>query len=179
MKSWDLWAEIAARTFSTGSYDSGSEIQAHRELTGAAIKNSYLVLNNKYALTLLSARVSELSENLEKQLFHWVWHYPRGVRYIEVPARSLPERGNSSEMDRWFNTHELLSRFPSWGNFSGKVVEWLWSQQKEDGFWDFGPRVQSSYFFPLSASWRKLINRKFDWTTRVLVLLAKNCELNP
>lgn len=170
---WDLWVEIALRTFSNGTYDSEAEILAHHELTGVTVKGSYLILNNKYSLTLFSARLSDLSVSLERQLFDWVWNHPQGIRYIGVPAAILPQGAHPSVVDRWFNTHELLSSFPSWKAFSSEVIDWLWSQQGEDGLWDFGPRVQSSHYFPLSESWRKSLNRKLDWTMRVLVLLKK------
>lgn len=174
--TWDLWAEIAARTFAGGSYDHDAEVQAHRALTGATIKDSYLVLNNKYALTLLSARVGELSESLETQLLHWVWEHPQGVRYISVPAATMPVDARPSVIDRWFSTHELLSGFPAWRNFAGEMADWLWSQLGNDGIWDFGPRSVGSHYFPLSPNWRKLLHRKFDWSTRVLVLLSKTTK---
>ncbi len=175
-EAWELWAEIAARTFAGGSYDPDAEIQAHRALTGATIKGSYLVLNNKYALTLLSARVGELPENLETQLSRWVWEHPHGVRYISVPAATLPLDAYPSLVDRWFSTHELLSGFPVWRDFAGEVANWLWSQLGDDGLWDFGPRSAGSHYFPLSPNWRKLLHRKFDWSTRVLALLSKTTQ---
>ena len=57
---WELWAEIAARSFKNGHYDPAAEIEAHLDLTGVNVKDSYLVLNNKYALTLLSAQINDL-----------------------------------------------------------------------------------------------------------------------
>jgi hypothetical protein len=57
--AWNLWATIASRTFTSGRYDADKEIAAHRELTGASVKDSYLVLSNKYALSLLGARASQ------------------------------------------------------------------------------------------------------------------------
>lgn len=170
--AWDLWVEIATRTFVDGRYDSEAEIQAHHELTGASVKDSYLLLNNKYTLRLLSARWGELPENLGVQLLRWVWELPQGVRYMGVPAAKFPVDAHPSGIDRWFDTHELLSCFPIWRDSADGVIDWLWSQRGKDGLWDFGPRVQSSHYFPLSASWRSSLNRKFDWTTRVLVLLS-------
>jgi hypothetical protein len=175
-QAWELWAEIAARTFKTGEYDAEAEIQAHQELTGATVKDSYLLLNNKYTLILLSARLADLPDELTKCLLHWVWKHPQGVGYIGVPITNLPADLSPGGVDRWFKTHELLSRYPAWKNLGGETVAWLWDQQSMDGLWDFGSRAQGSYFFPLSASWRKAQNRKFDWTTRILLLLAKFAE---
>ncbi|MEW5721380.1 MAG: hypothetical protein AB1817_22325, partial [Chloroflexota bacterium] len=50
-----LWRAIAARTFQSGKYRAEDEIRAHAELTGATVKDSYLVLNNRYALNLLGS----------------------------------------------------------------------------------------------------------------------------
>lgn len=62
-ESWKLWATIAERTFASGKYDPGAEMQAHERLTGASVKSSYLVLNNRYQLALLgsSCKIAEPS----------------------------------------------------------------------------------------------------------------------
>jgi hypothetical protein len=172
-QTWDLWAEIAARTFNAGEYNPEAEIQAHRELTGATIKGSYLVLNNKYTLTLLSARSDDLPKNLADQLLRWAWQHRDGLRYLGVPAADLPENAHPSIIDRWFSTQALLARFSSWPAQADEVVAWLWDQQGADDLWDFGPRSPGSYTFPYSLDWRKAQNRKFDWSTRTLNLLAK------
>ena len=65
---WNLWLSIAQRTFASGRYDPGAEIQAHRELTGATARGSYLVLSGKYQLALLSACSGALPRDLEKAL---------------------------------------------------------------------------------------------------------------
>ena len=54
------------------------------------------------------------------------------------------------------------------------VFDWLWEQQSTDGAWDLGPRAPGSIFLPLSADWRKPEQRRQDWTTRILTLLALN-----
>lgn len=168
---WDLWSEIAVRTFSSGKFDSEAEIQAHRDLTGATVKDSCLTLNNKYALALLSARPEKLPDHLRSQLLHWLWHHPLGIRYLGVPAARYPVEAHPSVVERWFATQELLTRFTGWSDIAADALDWLWSQQGGDGLWDFGPRQTLSFYFPLSANWRKPINRKFDWSTRVLALL--------
>jgi hypothetical protein len=171
--AWDLWAEIAARTFKNGGYDPEAEIQAHTDLTGATIKDSYLMLNNKYALTLLSARIDDLPEALVAQIVAWVWNCSQGIRYLGVPPAKLPVDMNPGILDRWFSTHELLSRFPAWRDLAGDVIDWLLAGRGADGLWDFGSHGAGSYYFPLSPNWRKSIYRKFDWSTRVLVLLSR------
>ena len=61
---WNLWVEIARRTFASGAYDPEAEIVAHRELTGATVKDSYLVLSNKYTLVLISSRPNRLPQDI-------------------------------------------------------------------------------------------------------------------
>jgi hypothetical protein len=170
--AWDLWSAIAIRSFSSGEYNPEAEIQAHRDLTGATVKDSYLLLNNKYTLTLLSARPEKLPDNLQNQLLHWLWHHPHGIRYLGVPAARYPVDAHPGVVERWFVTQELLSRFSGWSEMAADTLDWLWSQQGNDGLWDFGPRWDQSIYFPLSPNWRKPINQKFDWTTRVLALLC-------
>jgi len=170
---WNLWKEIATRAFANGDYDLDADIQAHRELTGASVVDSYLLLNNKYALTLLSARAGDLPESLAVHILNWSWSHPQGIRYFGETATNLPIGVKPGVVDRWFYTQELLSRFPAWKDCSGDVIDWLWSEQGDDGLWDFGPRRQFSHYLPLSPNWRNPLHRKIDWSTRVLVLLSK------
>ena len=65
---WNLWLSIAQRTFAAGQYDPGAEVLAHRELTGATVRDGYLVLSSRYQPTLLSARPGALPRGLEKAL---------------------------------------------------------------------------------------------------------------
>jgi hypothetical protein len=170
---WELWQEIAVRCFVNGTYDPQAEIEAHRDLTGASVANSYLVLNNKYILTLLTARPEELQTTVSNSLLCWVWNLPQGIGYLGKTPALPPTSGAPADVERWFATQELLARFPGWSDLAGGVVDWLWSQQTADGYWDFGYRRARSDYFPLSANWRKPIHRRFDWSARVLALLAK------
>jgi hypothetical protein len=172
--AWQLWLEITRRTFSHGQYDSKAEIEAHRELTGATIRDSYLVLNNQYTIILLSARPNDIPIKLQEQLFDWLWQHPDGLRYLGVPVSKTPcPNPHPTVIDRWFTTQEFLARFPLWRDWTGDLRSWFWDQQNTHGFWDFGARAQSSHYLPLSANWRKSQNRKIDWSMRVLNLLAQ------
>jgi len=82
-----------------------------------------------------------------------------------------PYQLKAGPVDRWFTSLELLSLFPSWPGFAKDAIQWLWNQRSPEGFWDFGPRPTSSVALRLSESWRRKAARRFDWTTRVLVLL--------
>jgi hypothetical protein len=168
---WRLWVEIVERTFGSGRYSEEAEIRAHQMLTGASVKDSYLVLNNRYQLALLGSRASKLSKSLERALVDWVWHRQDGVGYLEIPLSSLPQRFTAGMLDRFFTSLEILSCFPSWRRNADRVIAWLWNNRNGEGFWDFGPRASASVYFPLSESWRKSKQRQHDWATRVLALL--------
>jgi len=85
-KVWKLWVTIAERTFVSGKYDSEAEIKTHEVLTGASVKDSYLVLNNRYQLALLGSRATKLSKTLENALVNWVWHKNDGVGFRSFSA---------------------------------------------------------------------------------------------
>jgi hypothetical protein len=170
-KTWRLWATIARHSFNSGKYDPEAEIRAHQMLTGASVKDSYLVLNNRYQLALLGSRAAKLSKALENALVEWVWHKKDGVGYLEIPLSNPPCRFTPGMLDRLFTSLELLSYFPSWSIFAGNLIGWLWTKRNDEGFWDFGPRASVSVYFPLSESWRRKRYRQHDWSTRVLALL--------
>jgi hypothetical protein len=169
---WDLWADIAGRTFVSGAYDRQAEIRAHQDLNGITIKNCYLSLPSRYHLALLGARAAALPPDIERALVRWVWTRTGGIGYLGE-AVGVPPCMKAGPLDRWFMSIELLTRFPSWREQASDIVRWLWTQQKPDGFWDFGPRSPLSSVLPFAASWRKHPARAIDWTTRVLVVLAR------
>jgi len=169
-----LWLDIASRAFRSGVYSAEDEAQAHAELTGATVGDSYLVLGNRYQLVLLGSVPGTLPRPLEVALLAWLWHRPHGIGYLTVPLSGPPPHGQPGVFDRWLATHELLARlFPAWAGLAGEAVAWLWARRDEQGFWDLGPRPASLSNLPLSSSWRSPHNRRFDWTTRVLALLRR------
>jgi hypothetical protein len=145
-------------------------MQTHRELTGASVRNSYLALNGKYQLILLSARPGTITTELESALLHWIWHKYDGIGYVGINLAMPPQQLTLDQMHRWLLSLELLTRFPGWRPFAGEAVEWLWQQQDEAGYWDFG-RVPATV--QLSENQRKKLARRVDWTIRVLILLRK------
>jgi hypothetical protein len=171
-----LWLEIARRTFRSGEYREEDEIGAHAELTGATVKDSYLVLNGRYQLNILGSVPGLLSEELERALLRWLWSRPDGIGYLNVLLSAPPPCGKPGPLDRWLASVESLARlFPAWVRFARPSVDWLWAQQNDQGFWDLGPRPPFSSYLPLSDSWRRTQDRVFDWTTRVLSLLRAHC----
>jgi len=124
-KTWEVWAAIARQTFIFGKYDSEAEVRAHRRLTGASVRDSYLVLNNRYQLALLGSRASKLPKALENALVDWVWHKEDGVGYLGIPLANPPRCFTPRMLDRFFTSIELLSRFPSWRRLGGSLIGWL------------------------------------------------------
>lgn len=175
-RTWDLWAAIAMHTFASGVYSEEAEMRAHQMLTGASVKDSYLVLNNRYQVALLGSRAKNLDKTIENALVEWIWHKNDGVGYLEIPLPNPPRGYTPGMMDRFFTSMELLSYFPSWRKFAGNLVGWLWTQRNSEGFWDFGPHASMSVYFPLSESWQKKERRQHDWSTRVLTLLRKHYD---
>ena len=167
-----LWLELARRAFHSGAYSTQAEIEAHRKLTGATVQDSYLVIAGRYQLNLLGSLPGALPAGVETALLSWLWTRPGGIGYLTEPL-ARPPLGLPGRMDRWLASHELLARlFPAWKEFAGDVAAWLWAQQGADGLWDFGPKPASVNTLPLSDTWRPP-HRQFDWSVRVLGLLAK------
>lgn len=169
----ELWRNIAERTFQSGGYNAQDEIEAHAELTGASVRDSYLVMGNRYQLTLLGSQKGVLSEQVETALLEWLWWRPQGIGYLSIPLSQEPPR-KAGHVDRWLASLELLSRcFPCWAQVAGPAIDWLWRQRDGQGLWDFGARPDSMARLPLSDDWRNVRNRAFDWTTRILSLLSR------
>ncbi len=171
-----LWAGIARRTFRSGTYREEDEIKAHAGLTGATVKDSYLVIGGRYQLNILGSLPGTLSPKLETSLLRWLWARPRGIGYLEVPL-GMPPPERPGPFDRWLASLEMLSHlFPSWVGFASPAMKWLLKRRDAQGFWDFGLRPSSGSFLPLSDHWGNKQDRLFDWTTRILILLRRFYE---
>jgi hypothetical protein len=172
LQEHSLWLSIAERAFQSGQYVQGDEIEAHAELTGASVKDSYLTLNGKYQLNLIGSQSGKLPAKLAKSIMTWVWERPDGIRYLGQPLKTPP--GFKPEVvDHWLSSLALtLLRFPYVYHHTQHAIDWLLSQRTVDGYWDFGPCPRRSTFFPLSENWHNPKHRRFDWTTRVLSILA-------
>lgn len=169
-----LWKDILLRTFRTGSYSEQDEIDAHRALTGATMKDSYLVLRSRYHLILLSAAAGALPAELVSAYIGWVWRQREGIGYLSVPLDRAAPTKNPGPLDRWFASHELLAKhYPGqWRPLFQPYVPWFWDRLSDEGRWDFGPRAAAQHYFPLSDDWTTRVNRRMDWTVRVLRLLS-------
>ena len=168
---WDLWHEIAEQTFADGIYDPEAEAAAHDRLTGASARDSYLILSNRYAVTLLASRAERIDPALRDAYIRWLWRRPEGIGYLNMP---LPPPGlcpTPSQIERWFRSHELLARFRSPMIPTGPILEWLDRYRTDTGGWDLGLRLPGGCVLPLSPNWRAKGTREIDWTSRVLTLL--------
>ena len=168
---WNLWLTIVHKTFASGAYDPEAEIRVHQELTGASVKNSYLVIDNKYTLILLSSRPDALPFNLEAMLLNWIWHKEDGIGYLRARLARPPHYLKKGQIECWVTSLELLSRFSGWRILAHDAIQWLWNKRTDEELWDLGPRTTYSAALPLSENWRKKLSRQFDWTTRMLGLL--------
>jgi hypothetical protein len=172
-----LWVEITRRTFRSGEYREEDEVAAHAELTGATVKDSYLVLSNRYSLNILRSVEGLLPTELVGALLSWLWNRRDGIGYLGVPLGGVPPYEKAGRFDRWLTSLEMLGRlFPGWVDRAQDAVEWIWEQRDAEGTWDFGPRPGYVSVLPLSDSWRRRQDRRFDWTARVLVLLRRFCN---
>jgi hypothetical protein len=159
----ELWLEITKRTFQNGAYSPKNENHAHKELTGATVIDSYLVLNNKYQLNILGSKPGLLGRDMERALLGWPWQLPEGIGYLNQPLSLLPPDRRAGHFYRWLTSLEMLARlFPAWVQFAKNALEWIWDQKNNNGYWDFGPRLQQLGYLPLSSTWRHKRNRIFD-----------------
>lgn len=170
---WHLWHEIARRSFARGAYDPEAESEAHRDLTGASVRGTYLALPNRYALTLLSARADRVEPEVRNTLALWVGHRDEGVGYYGLPLAMPPAERTPGALERFLLSHEVLAWFGIPAAPTGPLADWLNSHRRPDGLWDLGPRASWTAQLPLAESWRRGGARATDWTTRVLALLTR------
>ncbi len=170
---WDLWDEIARRTFARGAYDPQTEAAAHSDLTGASVRDTYLVLSNRYALLLLGSRAGRMDAELRRAIALWVGRKADGVGYYGLPLGSPPDGVAPGLLERFLQSHEILASFGAGAAATGPLVDWLGGHRRSDGLWDLGSRASWSAHLPLAESWRRADARAVDWTVRVLALLTR------
>lgn len=168
-----LWREILERSFSSGSYDAEGEARAHRELTGATVRGTYLTLDGRYQLLLLGTRPAEIPRALQRVWVRWLLDQPEGIRYLSVPLAHEARPSSPGQWDRWLTSMDLLLRLSGARILLRPRLAWLWRFRNQEGIFDFGRCPARSPNLPLSASWRRSRARSHDWTTRVLTLLAR------
>ncbi len=170
---WALWHEIARRTLAGGIYDPDAEAAAHRDLTGASVRDTYLVLSNRYAVALLASRADRIDPRVRGPLFRWLWNHPKGLGYLNAPPGQPPSPGAASgPVELWAWSHEILAGLSTHAAV-GPILDALEAHRRDDGLWDLGPRASFTHALPLSATWRARDARAVDWTTRILTLASR------
>ena len=174
-KPRNLWLKILKRSFRTGTYDENDEIATHEVLTGASVKDSYLVLKSRYHLILMGSDSSLIPLTLKRQYIEWLWHHREGIGYLCIPLNRDASINHPGPLDRWFVSHELLSKYYPfvWAKLFFENAQWLWSKLNKDHLWDLGPKASTQHYFPLSDNWLIRMNRQVDWSTRILLLLKR------
>ncbi|MBN1266158.1 MAG: hypothetical protein JXA25_11735 [Anaerolineales bacterium] len=166
-----LWVEIVKRAFQSGAYCEEHELAAHADLTVQAVKNSYLIINNRYTLNLVGSTRGLLPPAVERTYMHWLWSLEEGIGYLGMPLGKEPPLDKPGPLDRWFTSLErLLKLFPASAPLAEPWILWIWNRRKPGGWWDFGSRAVSSTSLPFADSWKRKGEREKDWSTRVLLL---------
>lgn len=167
------WAYIITCAFQSGEYSHAEYVKAYEtEFTKlnpkAGCLADFVVF---YQLALLPGL---LSHEIEASMLDYVLVHQRGIVYIyESRLDILPEQFTSRKANRYLAAMELLSNYSLAPEKLGFVVDWLKSQQDENGLWDMSSTVKDGIYFPLSDSWHKIEDRKRECTSRVIRLIDK------
>lgn len=168
------WAQIVQGAFEAGSHDLATERDVQRRLHGIASELRYLALFNRYQVTLLASEPTVLAAETLDVALDWLWRRPHGIGYLGTPLSGAP--GAKRGLDRWLHSHWLLSAFGApWRVRAREMVAWLLAARGDDGLWDLGQHggTSGTQSLPLSKSWRAAGTSRIDWSTRVLLLLAR------
>jgi len=172
------WAQVVARAFGE-AHNLDAEREAHRVLHGITSDLRYLALFDRYQLILLGSDPTALPGTVVHAALDWLWRRPEGIGYIGASLET--SNPSTQRLDGWLHSHELLAAFGApWQERASALLNWLWAQRDEDRLWDLGPRhtTSVSHCLPLSDHWRVRANRRADWSTRVLALLARASRAN-
>ncbi|MCF2140572.1 MAG: hypothetical protein K9W44_11010 [Candidatus Lokiarchaeota archaeon] len=174
-KKWKIWYQILKSSFKNGEFDEQEELKAHKIHTGLSDDIRYLHINSKYHIELLSSRNDLIEPNLQSKYIRWLWNQKSGIMYLSIPLQLDWNKFSWTQYDRGLRSLEIVSRMKKGTRIDeiDQLIQLLWNKKDELGFWDFGPKNSKSIWFPLSDNWRKLKNRKIDWTTRLLHLFKQ------
>jgi hypothetical protein len=115
-----------------------------------------------------------LKPDTERKVLNFIVNNETGIYYIYgSKILNLPRVFASKETSRYLSAVELLADYTYAKEILGFVVEWLFENKGEDGYWDMGAMSKDGIYYPLSDSWRSAETRKKDCTIRIENLLAK------
>ena len=173
------WCEIAGSAFRGRELNHAKAAHACADLLAlpqpVAEELVTFGFNCKYLPSVLAAAESELTSAIRTRYLKYLLTLERGIGYISANLAGFPVGRQPRDVNAWFVSWELLSRFSGWRAIGWEAMDWLCAQRNDDGYWDFGKRygwnVSGGNYMPLSENWRKPIARRHDWTTRTLLLL--------
>jgi len=116
----------------------------------------------------------ERSSYYDMAVGYKAWGGDKWVSRIIAGDFTKPDRF-AQALSLQFEAFSDMQRYPYWRKNAAPFVRWVLDQRGADGLWDFGVPHNgfgSATLAKISESWRGQ-HRKLDWTTHVLLLLAK------
>ncbi|GKX28802.1 hypothetical protein SH1V18_12820 [Vallitalea longa] len=164
------WANIIISAFSSDIYNPSAYKEAYYDIHKVSEGKHMLGFTNFYVVAILS---DLLPKQVEMKFIDYIMNNKSGIYYIyDGSLNILPDKFDSLQASRYINAYSLLCRYAFSRDKLKTFKRWLLSNIQEDGFWDMGQASKDNIQFPLSNSWRKLINRKIDCTIRIMRLLC-------
>ncbi|KAB3538569.1 hypothetical protein F8154_01365 [Alkaliphilus pronyensis] len=164
------WASIITYAFSKEKFNKEYYKEAYYEVHKSPKEKHMWGFQNFYVVALLS---KFLSSDTESKYLDYVINSEKGIYYIyDKSLKSLPDNYCSKQASRYISAFELLSKYSLISTKCKFLIEWIYKNLLEDGFWDMEQKVKDNMCFPLSNSWRKAMNRKIDSTVRMLILVS-------
>jgi hypothetical protein len=177
-----MWQQIVMESFENSRYQLSLEAAAQQKYH--QISSDFYYIGSQYAVKLLSSggndRELNFPTNFEEDYVKWLWTRESGMGYIySSRLADLPTEVSYKAIRGKLKAVELLAGFPSTLSICQDFIQWLWKNRDEDGLWDLGSKGSEKIELPLSENIRKKINRKIDYTVRILALLHKLIKNQP
>ena len=171
-----VWQQIVKESFEDSQYQPSLEVKAQRKYH--QISSEFYYIGSQYAVRLLSTgkneKESNFSPDIEKDYVKWLWTREAGMGYISNNRLAdLPGEVTYRAIRSKVKALELLAGFSCTKSVCQDFIQWLWKNREADGLWDFGPKGAEKIELPLSENTRKKVNRKIDYTVRILSILHK------
>ncbi|MBY8990117.1 MAG: hypothetical protein KGD58_05140 [Candidatus Lokiarchaeota archaeon] len=171
-----MWQDIVKESFENSQYNPSLEVAAQQKYHH--ISSDFYYIGSLYAVRLLSTGKNEkekqFSRDFEKVYLKWLWTRESGMGYVsQNRLADLPVEVTYKSIRSKLKALELLAGFSSTSSICQDFIQWLWNNREEDGLWDFGPKGAEKIELPLSENTRYKINRKIDYSVRILSILHK------
>ncbi|MHA1915199.1 MAG: hypothetical protein ACW990_13875 [Promethearchaeota archaeon] len=171
-----LWQKIVEESFENSKYYPSLEVNAQRKYH--QILSEFHYIGTSYVVRLLSSGSKEgeskLSPDIEEDYVRWLWTRESGMGYISNNCLAdLPVEVTYKAVKLKLKALDLLAEFPSTLSICQDFIQWLWNNREVDKLWDFGPKGAEKIELPLSENTRKKVNRKIDYSVKILSILHK------